>query len=318
MQAVKQRVQQLISKNKLDQAFTELGQVSGQRDEDWQNTLILLQARHSDLKRKEMMGVVAGDQAGVERAQIVNGLLQLIADLDEGGASLAPAVPTQPSVQPSSTDQTKILFLAANPTDTGRIRLDVEYREISEGLRRSEHRDQYHLVTWQALRPQDLQRAMLDTKPQIVHFSGHGVRRTDESPESDDLETRLLDWGQGEDERYIGGIALERNDGKAHIVKAEALGGLFGLFAREVRCVLLNACYSELQAEALKPHVAYIIGMNTAVPDQTAIAFATAFYDGLGAGRGIPFAFELAKNALLLQDLPGADIPVMVEGQASQ
>ena len=31
----------------------------------------------------------------------------------------------------------KILFLASNPTDTGRLRLDKEVSQIAEGLKRS-------------------------------------------------------------------------------------------------------------------------------------------------------------------------------------
>ena len=43
-----------------------------------------------------------------------------------------------------STDEhsskTTILFLAANPDSTTRLRLDREFREIDESLRRSQHR----------------------------------------------------------------------------------------------------------------------------------------------------------------------------------
>ena len=41
--------------------------------------------------------------------------------------------------------------------------------------------------------------------------------------------------------------------------------------------------------------------MSTAIPDKTAVAFATAFYDALGAGKSIDFAFDLAKASYYLK-----------------
>jgi hypothetical protein len=67
----------------------------------------------------------------------------------------------------------KILFLASNPGNTGRLRLDKEYREIGEGLRRSSRRDQFELVPALAIRVNDLRRSLLDHSPRIVHFAGH-------------------------------------------------------------------------------------------------------------------------------------------------
>ncbi len=69
----------------------------------------------------------------------------------------------------------KILFLSSNPSNTGRLRLDAEQREIEEGLRRSDHRDKFDCVSRTALRVDDLRRGLLDNSPQIVHFSGHGT-----------------------------------------------------------------------------------------------------------------------------------------------
>jgi hypothetical protein len=52
-----------------------------------------------------------------------------------------------------------ILFLASNPTDTGRLRLDKEFREISEGLKRSNYREQFQLTPVFAVRVSDLRRS---------------------------------------------------------------------------------------------------------------------------------------------------------------
>jgi hypothetical protein len=75
----------------------------------------------------------------------------------------------------TSTEKQTILFLAANPKNSTPLRLDQEVREIDEGLTRAKQRDRFHLQQKWAVRPRDIQRAMLDLAPQIVHFSGHGV-----------------------------------------------------------------------------------------------------------------------------------------------
>jgi hypothetical protein len=40
----------------------------------------------------------------------------------------------------------KILFLAANPKNTSRLRLDEEVREIDDGLTRAKRRDQFEVI----------------------------------------------------------------------------------------------------------------------------------------------------------------------------
>ena len=74
----------------------------------------------------------------------------------------------------SPTPRKTILILAANPKRTAQLRLDEEVREIEEGLRRSEHRSSFVVKSRWATRPLDLQRAILEEKPQIVHFPGYG------------------------------------------------------------------------------------------------------------------------------------------------
>ena len=168
----------------------------------------------------------------------------------------------------------KILILAANPKNTDRLRLDQEVREIDEGLRRSRHREQFELISKWAVRLRDFYRYMLDIQPQIVHFSGHGGGES--------------------------GIALEDEAGEVQLLPTEQLAGIFKLFASKgVECVLLNACYSQVQAEAIRQYIPYVIGMNQAIGDKAAINFAVTFYDVLGAGETVEFAFDLACTQLI-------------------
>lgn len=136
----------------------------------------------------------------------------------------------------------KILILTANPKNTAGLRLEEEVREIKAGIQRSRHRDQFAIEYQMAARPRDVQRAMLDYKPQIVHFCGHGAGDK--------------------------GLVLEDEAGQIKAVSTPALAALFELFADEVECVLLNACYSKVQAKAIARHVNYVIGMNQAIGDR--------------------------------------------------
>jgi hypothetical protein len=152
-------------------------------------------------------------------------------------------------------------------------------------LQRARQREQFVLEQKWAVRPRDIQRAMLDINPQIVHFSGHGA---------------------GDE-----GLVFEDETGQAKLVDGEALAGLFDLFADQVKCVVLNGCYSEVQAEALTQHINYVIGMKKAIGDKAAIEFAVGFYDALGAGRSVEFAHKLGCAAIRLAGIPEQLTPVL-------
>src|SRR5579883_845708 len=170
----------------------------------------------------------------------------------------------------------KILVLAANPLGTSRLRIDEELREIKEGLRRGKAREKFSLESAQAVRYRDIHRAVMDYEPQIIHFSGHG---------------------SGEK-----GLVFEDGQGQVKLVEGRSLAGLFGLFAEQVKCVVLNACYSEEQARAIAfgtalraiaQEIDYVVGMRQEIGERAAIEFAVGFYDALAAGRTIEFGYKL-------------------------
>ena len=183
----------------------------------------------------------------------------------------------------------RILILAANPKNSMRLRLDEEVREIENGLRRAQQRDEFEITQRWAVRVQDMRRAMLEFNPNIVHFTGHGT---------------------GEP-----GIMLEDKVGKAYRVQTQALTGFFELFADSVTCVLLNACFSEVQAAGIVQHIPYVIGMGDEIADATALEFTVAFYDALGAGKPVPFAFKIACNAIQMAGSEDYEVPVLLTQQ---
>lgn len=167
------------------------------------------------------------------------------------------------------TTSRRILFLAANPTNTTRLRLGKEAQEIEESLRLSTKRDQFVLTQKHAVRLKDVYRALLNERPNIVHFSGHGDQD---------------------------GLALEDDAGRTHLIEGETLSHLFGQFS-SIECVLLNACYSHAQAAGIAQHVPYVIGMKREIDDGIAIYFAARFYDALGNGQPLQKSYKLAIAA---------------------
>ena len=177
----------------------------------------------------------------------------------------------------------KILILAANPTGTSKLRLDEEVREIQNAHRKGRKREEIEIFSQWAVQVDDLRQTILYYKPNIVHFSGHG---------------------EGDD-----GLVLENEYGKKQLVSSESLAGLFKFFKNHVDCVVLNACYSEVQAEAIHEHINCVIGMNQSIGDKAAIEFATGFYEALTSGRNYQDSFGLGCNAIDLKNIPESQTP---------
>jgi hypothetical protein len=194
-------------------------------------------------------------------------------------------------VSPASSVST-ILFLAADPSDISRLRLGEELREIQEKLRMAKMRDQFNLEQRMSVRPVDIAQAILDENPRIVHFSGHGTN--------------------------IGELCFENEQGVAQTVHSDALAALFELVADRVDCVILNACFSEIQAKAISTHINYVIGMNKEIGDNAAISFAVGFYQALGAGETIEKAYKFGCVQIRLQGIPEHLTPVLIKKEQTQ
>jgi CHAT domain-containing protein len=176
----------------------------------------------------------------------------------------------------------KILFLAADPCEENTLALEEEIRAISSKIRMAEHRDTLELLSAHAVRPDDLQQLLLQHQPHVVHFSGHGSR----------AEQLIL-----------------KDGGRPRSLSKDSLVGLFELLKDNLRVVVLNACHTKPQAEAIAEVIDCAIGMNTAIGDKAAIVFAAAFYQALGFGRDVQTAFKLGRNALELEGIPEEQTP---------
>lgn len=176
-----------------------------------------------------------------------------------------------------------VLFLAANPVDTHRLRLDQEARSIQEKIRLSEYRDSVRFESRWATKASDILQAINETNPTVVHFSGHGA-----------------DTGE---------LVLENPDGTAKFVSADAISTVMATFSDTIRLIVFNACFSDTQAANVVEHIEAAIGTVDSIPDETARTFAAQLYSSIGFGHSLKKAFDQAKAELILEGIPGEDIP---------
>jgi len=182
-----------------------------------------------------------------------------------------------------------VLMLAANPEDQALIRTDREYAAIKEALSRTARGQEIRLHLPELALPADKLIGTLlsaEPEPNLVHFSGHGGGAA--------------------------GIYFESPQGASEPVTGEALASVFRQFAHCVRAVVLNACFSEPQAQAIAQHIDYVIGTRKDIGDDTAIAFSTGFYQALAAGRSIEDAFQLGCAQIRMAGIPEHLIPVLM------
>lgn len=182
-------------------------------------------------------------------------------------------------------DKIKILFLAADPSDAARLRLGQELRDIRERLQSAKHRDRFSLESRESVRVADITQAIFDVEPQIIQFSGHGMS--------------------------TGELCFEDWQGKVRPVQPDALARLFKELADQIDCVVLNACYSNIQAKAISKHIPFVIGMNNSIEDKAAIVFSVGFYKALGANYPIEKAYNLGCSEIAMQGISGDLTPVL-------
>jgi len=175
-----------------------------------------------------------------------------------------------------------ILFLAANPSGTDRLALDREARAIHAELKRSGYRDRFAFESRWATEPLDLLRELRELKPTVVHFSGHGSQS---------------------------GLCFQTAEGRTQVVSPAAIAEAFGAAGASVRLVVLNACYSEPQADALLAYIDHVVGIGGTIHEETARVFAIGFYGGLGEHESIAVAYRQGQAAIDLQGLPDCDLP---------
>jgi hypothetical protein len=186
-------------------------------------------------------------------------------------------------------NEVTILFASAGPRDASRLDIAEEARDIAERLRASEHRDVVKLEHVPALRTSDLIPALNRYRPRILHFAGHGSEGAE--------------------------LVFQDDKGDAKPVSAEAITATVATVADDVQLVVLNACHTSMQAEALVEHVRAAIGMVTAIGDEAGRVFATSFYGAIADGFSVRRAFDQGLAQLQLDGIPEEHVPQLFTAQ---
>ena len=149
----------------------------------------------------------------------------------------------------------KILVLASNPEGTEPLKLNREIRLIEDVLEKGKQREKFTIKSKLEVRLEDLQKTIRQEKPRIVHFCGHGAGSQ--------------------------GLVVGTESGEKQLVGTQGSADLFKLFDKQVECVVLNACYSQVQAAEINRHINYVVGTKKQIRDDVASAFTQGFYEAL-------------------------------------
>ncbi len=182
----------------------------------------------------------------------------------------------------------RILFLASEPTNEARLRLGAELQQIRNRLVTN---SSFEIKDYQAVKPDDVLQTILQYKPHIVHFSAHGEE--------------------------TGEICFEDEKGNSKTVPPTALALLFKSASDSVKCVVINACYSEEQAKAISQFIPIVIGTRKEISDNAAVKFSTGFYTALDSDlsqKSFLKAFDIGCIAIRFENLPEPLTPILIEG----
>jgi hypothetical protein len=176
-----------------------------------------------------------------------------------------------------------ILFLAANPRGTPPLDLARECAEIQ--------REFSHVLAYGALRFEarwavsidDAMHHMTELDPTVLHLSSHG--------------------------RADAAVVLENDRGEPQPVSARALAMMITAAAPRIRALVVSACFSLADAEALREAVDCVIGCDGPIRDEAARVFSVRFYAALAAGRSIGNAVAHGTATLVARGLAGAALP---------
>lgn len=221
-------------------------------------------------------------------------------------ARQAPAAAARPTAQ-RAAQRHVILFLAANPSETTRLALDEECAAIERELRMTTGRDDFDFRSRWAVTVDEVMRSLNELQPTIIHFSGHGGGSAGVYVHDERCRSRVhRDVGAS----ASAGIQLQDEQHRPQHVSACALAKMIKSAAPSARLVVLNACFSDAIADALRGVVDCVVGMRGAIGDEDARSFAVGFYRALGHRRSVGNAVEQAVATLAAKQLPGEHLPM--------
>lgn len=159
----------------------------------------------------------------------------------------------------------KFLYLSASPNDQQKLRVDKEFREIYEKV----DRNSFEMISVSGTQASDIQAEVLKNNPDIVHFSGHA---------------------------FFDEMLFENSAKESQRVPKNAIVNFFNNLDKKPQLIFFNACRTAENLESLSRIIDFVVVTQRDVFDDTAIIFATKFYEFLSLGKTVETAFNHAMN----------------------
>ncbi|MBX2872046.1 MAG: CHAT domain-containing protein [Saprospiraceae bacterium] len=336
----KRTIKKLIGRGYLEEAIElmlELVEEYGQGSEV-ENTLYNISGQYYGNESGRRSSTVTADNYNTTRNRINGNLSDILddnfkeiadgdipqsyKDLLKGGAPEPPPREEDNEENGGNDAETPtgiVLFLSANPSKTGLLKLKDEHSNIATELQDS---STLKVKSEETLSFSEFSKAIYGHEPKIVHFSGHGDLEAPEVKEAYRVRGIGKPKGQekAEEEKDEPGIILfDESKRNSHFVKASVLKELFSTAKVDMEipleAVIFNACHSEGQAKAVSEVGISVIGTSHSVADTAAIAFSKGFYFGMAEGKGIEKSFKLARVQAMAYGEPKDRFTLYVNGE---
>ena len=197
-------------------------------------------------------------------------------------------VPLPPKHVDSNGEQLHILAIISDPTDQTRLDPIVWERLLQESLKKLLDNGSISLNTVKNATRKEIRDALLNKKPDIIQFIGHGIYKDD-----------------------IGYLALVNEYGSTWLVDDSTFANLFMGFDDKLRFICLATCESAktnnpqgflgIAPKLVERGTPAVIAMQYKVLIATAKLFLEDFYESLASRKPIDWSTQYARNAISIQ-----------------
>lgn len=242
----------------------------------------LTEAHTVECPKAETVSTIVRKGASISRGEVH---LNIIVEEDTS-VSATQAQPTERS----GTERMKIVAVFATPEGSDSGRLAMESRVIKECAKMCRPRN-VDVVSIHGAKIRDLQLALLEQDPHIVHFSGHAT-------ESGELQ-------------------FEDENGKMKTVDKGEMARLLGMIS-SIECVILNARHTLSQGEEIISGVPFTIAMDGPISHEISAYFVRGFYDAVASGKDYAAAYEFGLGTLGIEGFTTAKaVPKLLRQSSS-
>lgn len=280
---IREKLFNLLQIGRTNEAIERLLWLSKEHDKSTYNELILLSSRLNANNSMFNMNILSQNDLKLETNKIITSLLNyvdLITSADY--VSNINLNDLENGINASTDDKIKILFVASNPIDTGKLELEKEYLEIRRIF--NNKRNQFEVIELFNATLDEFFNTVRIEKPDVLHIS---------APANNDYFT------------------FHRPDQTSRLVPYPFLASAFLLFQPHVKCVFINTWCSPIFLKKISTSLHCAIGCPSMVMDDVSIWFSSSFYTSLAQGNSYEEAFKMGIEILKQQSKDG-NIPFVM------